>query len=164
VAEFQLCGANETVVVSARFVRSEIATVDGLGVKYHAAAVFEKPLVLESSQPTDAEGPNTTARLADWLLALSTDLRGDLDPDQLRERLEERVLRLVSARDVRILAEPGPTPEGCESVCFAIPRSHGGRSVLQVSFDSGYVVSPPDFRLLQAAAALAAVISLEQQL
>jgi hypothetical protein len=159
VAQFQLCGADDdTLMVSAKFVRSEIATVNGLGVKYHAAAIFEKPLDLESSPRTEAESARSSAQLADWLLAISTELRGDVDPDRLRERLEEGLLRLISARDVRILDEPGPTPEGCESVCFAIPRSESTPSVLQVSFDGGYLVSEADFRLLQAAAALAAVI------
>jgi len=48
VCELQLGGAGTELPVRVRFVRSEVASVDQHGVKYHAAAVFEKELDLEA--------------------------------------------------------------------------------------------------------------------
>ena len=47
VTELRLCAAESELVISACFVRSEVASVDGRGVKYHAAATFEKQLDLD---------------------------------------------------------------------------------------------------------------------
>jgi hypothetical protein len=46
VTELQLYGPETDLVVSACFVRSEVALVDGRGVKYRAAATFKKQLDL----------------------------------------------------------------------------------------------------------------------
>ncbi len=44
VVELDLCGPEWRMAVQARFVRSEVAHVNGLGVKYHIAAEFKKRL------------------------------------------------------------------------------------------------------------------------
>src|SRR6202035_1478525 len=44
VTNLRLCAAETELVISACFVRSEVATVDGRGVKYHAAAAFKEQL------------------------------------------------------------------------------------------------------------------------
>ena len=46
VTKLHLCGPDTHLVVPARFVRSEVAAVNREGVKYHAAAMFQKPLDL----------------------------------------------------------------------------------------------------------------------
>jgi hypothetical protein len=46
VTHLQLCGPETDLVISACFVRTEIAAVDGRGVTYHAAVSFQKELDL----------------------------------------------------------------------------------------------------------------------
>ena len=52
VTDLQLCGPETHLVISACFVRSEVAAVDGCGVKYHAAATFKEPLDLNKLAKT----------------------------------------------------------------------------------------------------------------
>jgi hypothetical protein len=44
VTELKLCGPEWEIAVAAHFVRSEVADVDGVGVKYHLAAMFDTRL------------------------------------------------------------------------------------------------------------------------
>jgi hypothetical protein len=179
VAEFELRSADDSVVVPARFVRSEVVSVDGLGVRYRAAAVFERELDLDGPQPSDrGRQSSTPGGLADWLAELSTllnrpDVSGSGDASKLRERMECGLRRLVSAKDVRILdvesqeeAELVPPPAGCKSIYFSMGGPAPGESstrrqaVLQVTFEPDSAPSDVDLRLLQAGAALAAVVML----
>jgi len=53
--EFRLYGSDTRLVVPARFVRVEVATVDPVrGVEYHAAAAFDTPVDLLDAQPRPA--------------------------------------------------------------------------------------------------------------
>jgi hypothetical protein len=177
VAEFELRSAGDSVVVPARFVRSEVVSVDGLGVRYRAAAVFERELDLDGpQQPVRGRQSSTPGGLADWLVELSTLLnRPEVSDDAstLRERMECGLRRLVSAKDVRILdvetheeAELVPPPPGCKSIYFSMggpapgESSTGRHPVLQVTFEPDSAPSDVDLRLLQAGAALAAVVML----
>jgi len=156
VAEFEITGTDDSFVVPARFVRSEIVGVDARGVRYRAAAVFEQELDLDRSRAKMARVSSTPNGLANWLHQLSGDLEGGAGRDALRARFENGLSRLVSAREVRILDEPAPPAEGCESIFFNMSAG-GMRRVLQVTFEPGYEPSELDFKMLQAGAALAAV-------
>jgi hypothetical protein len=158
VVELRLCGAVTTLAVPARFVRSEVAAVDGRGVKYHAAAVFDKELDLEGLHRSGAETSSTSTGLAGWLLQIATELDRGADPRALRQRIERGLRRLVPARDVQIREAPIAPEDGCESVYFTVAMGIGSRAVLQVTFEPGQAPSDLDFRLLQAGAALAAVV------
>jgi len=158
-AAIELCSADDVVVVPARFVRSDVVTVDGRGVRYRAAAVFEKEIDLEElgvSLPAAASGPK---EIAEWLRKLANDIYRSRDPGALRRRIKDGLTRLVSARDVEIRRAPVPPPDGCESFYFTVADRAPHRSVLQVTFDEGHVPSELDFRILQAGAALATVLS-----
>jgi hypothetical protein len=156
VAEFEITGADDSFVVPARFVRSEIVGVDARGVRYRAAAVFEREVDLDGPRATLARVSSTPIGLANWLQHLSADIERKAGPDALRDRFENGLCRLVSAREVRILDEPAPPTEGCESIYFNMSAG-GKRRVLQVTFEPGYVPSELDFKMLQAGASLAAV-------
>lgn len=56
VAELKLCGPEWQIAVTACFVRSDVALVSGLGVKYHLAAAFEKPLEFPGPSPISQRG------------------------------------------------------------------------------------------------------------
>jgi len=156
VADFEITGADDSIVVPARFVRSEIVGVDARGVRYRAAAVFEREVDLDGPRAKTMRVASTANGLATWLHQLSSDIEAKAGPDALRARFENGLCRLVSAREVRILDEPGPPAEGCESIFFNM-TSAGTRRVLQVTFEPGYEPSEVDFKMLQAGAALAAV-------
>jgi hypothetical protein len=156
VAELEIEGPEGSFVVPARFVRSEIVGVDGRGVRYRAAAVFEDEVDLDGPRAALLRVSSTPDGLALWLQQLSLDLERKAGADALRERVETGLCRLVSAREVRILDEPAPPAEGCESIFFNMSGG-GRRRVLQVTFEPGYAPSELDFKMLQAGAALAAV-------
>ncbi|HEX7139451.1 MAG TPA: hypothetical protein VF219_16480 [Vicinamibacterales bacterium] len=157
VADFEIAGSDDSLVVPARFVRSEIVGVDARGVRYRAAAVFEREVDLDGPRARIARVASTPNGLANWLQELSGDIERKAGPDALRARFESGLCRLVSAREVRILDEPAPPVEGCESIFFNMSAG-GTRRVMQVTFEPGYEPSELDFKLLQAGASLAAVI------
>lgn len=156
VAEFEITGADDSIVVPARFVRSEIVGVDARGVHYRAAAVFEREVDLDGPRAKTARVVSTADRLAAWLRQLAGDIEQKAGVETLRARFENGLCRLVSAREVRILDEPAPPAEGCESIFFNM-TSGGTRRVLQVTFEPGYEPSEVDFKILQAGASIAAV-------
>ena len=157
VAEIEIAGDNESLVVPARFVRSEIVGVDARGVRYRAAAVFEREVDLDGPRAALARVSSTPLGLANWLQQLSADLERKAGPDALRDRIEKGLCRLVSAREVRVLEAPEPPAETGDSIYFAMSAG-GKRRVLQVTFEPGYEPSELDFKMLQAGASLGAVM------
>lgn len=155
--ELRLVGSDSTLAVPARFLRSEIVSVDGRGVRYQAAAAFEKELDLVQRGENRPDACSMSARLADWLHDLSIALKSGADADILLERIDRGVHGLARVQDVRIAAAPTPPRDGCESVCFTVGKG-SGPTVLQATFEAGQVPSDLDFKLLQAGAALAAVV------
>jgi hypothetical protein len=158
-AEFELRGPGNTVIVAARFVRSEITGVNGLGVKYRAAAVFEQEVDLDGPPATLPDTSSSIRQgLADWLLQMSTGLSRGVGPEALRNRVEQGLCTLVSAQSVQILPEPIAPPDGCEAIYFSTAGADGQRAVLQVTFEPGASPCALDLRVLQAGAAISAVI------
>jgi hypothetical protein len=155
VTEFELSGPDSSLVVPARFVRSEVAAADPLCVKYHAAVVFAKKV--NFPELVGLAGGSSPKALADLLTYVVTDHRG-AQPASLRARFEQGLLKLVSARQIRITDVPTRPPVGTESMCFAVPSPAGSSSILQVTFDPDYELGQLEFRFLRAAAALAGVI------
>jgi hypothetical protein len=156
VAEFEITAADDSIVVPVRFVRSEIVGVDGRGVRYRAAAVFEREVDLDGPRTKTARVASTASGLATWLQQLSGDIERNAGAGTLRARFENGLCQLVSAREIRILDEPAPPAEGCESIFFNMTFG-GTRRVLQVTFEPGYEPSEVDFKMLQAGASLAAI-------
>lgn len=158
VVQFQICGHDTTLSVRGRFVRSEVAAIDGCGVKYHVAAVFERELDLDPSYPNGAEISSTSKNLADWFLQMAAALDRCADPVVLRERIAQGLRNLVPARDIQIRDAPLTPQDGCESIYFKVAVGNGSQLVLQVTFERGTVPSALEFRLLQAGSALAGVV------
>ena len=155
VMEFELVGPDTTLVVPARFVRSEVAAANALGVKYYAAAVFGKKLQLPGL--FGAAGGLTPKALADLLTHVLTDQRGG-PHTSLRGRFELGLLELVPARQIQITDVPVKPEQGAESICFSVPSPVESRAMLQITFESGYKPHQIEFNFLRAAAALAGVI------
>ena len=76
----------------------------------------------------------------------------------LRTSFENELRRIVSVRDVQIRAKPVIAERGAESVYFTVPHGSGVRPILQATFEPGYAPTAMEFRLLKAAASLAAVV------
>jgi hypothetical protein len=157
VANIEIAGADEKVVIPARFVRSEIVGVDGLGVRYRTAAVFDREVDLDGPRAALARVSSTPQGLASWLQQLSGDLERKAGPEALRDRIEKGLCRLVAAREVRVLDAPEPPADTGDSIYFGMSAG-GKRCVLQVTFEPGYEPSELDFKMLQAGASLGAVM------
>jgi hypothetical protein len=157
VAEVELASNGDSLVVPARFVRSEIVDVDARGVRYRAAAVFEREVDLAGPRAAVSRVVSTPRELSNWLQLLSADLDNKSGPAALRERVERGLCRIVSAREVRVLEAPEPPGETGDSIYFSMSAG-GKRRVLQVTFEPGYEPSELDFKMLQAGASLGAVM------
>src|SRR5262245_51271337 len=153
--EFELAASNNTLVIPARFVRTEVATVDRLGVKYHTAVMFMKELAFPDIQ--DAPALSVTGALTDLLAYALGDLEISGSSAALRGRFAERLGELIAASDVKIIGTPVLASPVADSVCLTVPASDGSRQFLQVVFDAERELGATDFALLQADASLAAV-------
>jgi hypothetical protein len=154
----ELCGTDSSVVVPARFLRSEIVGVDGRGVRYRTAVVFEKEIDVNQLRREADRAVSASNNVAEWLRQLSIALERGGDPDLLRERIKAGLRKLLSARDVDIRNEPVPPPEGCDSIYFTVALEGEGRGVLQITFEPGHAPTDLDFKILQAAAAVTSVM------
>lgn len=159
VHELTLCGPDTEVVVNASFVRSEVANVNGLGVKYHVAATFEKQIDLPdpSDGARDIVVPASVTTIAQLLAVMSVELAG-ASPLTHRAALERGIRQLVAARDVRICDAPTTSSDATALVSFSIPTTVGAGATLEATFDSEAQPSAVDLRVLRAAAGLAAVV------
>jgi len=157
--ELHLNGLGQQRIILARFVRSEIATVDRMGVRYHAAAQFEQPLDI-----LPAHGESTSPSTSELLSRLVTDvLSGQNQPEVPSVRFARGVRGLVHARDVLIRRAPIAPAGDNESVYFNVSGEGDSRTILQVVFDRDHNVTAAEFRLLKAAAVLTAgVLEIEE--
>lgn len=157
--ELQLTGLGLQRVVLARFVRSEIARVDRLGVRYHAAAQFDQPLDIvpgKSDQPSGL----TPGALADLLRTVLAD---SPQTETLSVRFARGLRRLLEARDVLICRAPVTPTAGTESIYFSVREGGPDRMILQVIFDEHREVSADEFKVMKAGAKLTAgILELEQ--
>ncbi len=154
--ELQLIGDGINVSAAARVTRSEVASVDGLGVRYQIAASFSRELEIpgiEQRLPPAVAGPSELAEL------LAHALR-DVDSRSTSARVtfEHGLRRLLSAVDVQIRHSAVVPERASESIYFTIPSATARKPILQAVFEPNRPPSPAQFKLLRAAAALAAVI------
>jgi len=157
VTEFQLCGPGTSIVVPARFVRSEIAGVDARSVRYRAAATFTKGLQFPTFLGPAGSG-STPQALADLLTHVLANLDHRGQRAHLRSRFEHGIRQLVSARSVKIHDMVVMPKDGNESIYFTVPSAFGTRAILQAAFEPGHELAEAEFRLLKSAATLAAVV------
>jgi len=159
--ELHLSGPGTNLVVPARCIRSDVARIDGLGVRFHAAVAFTKALDLANPH---GEAVAVTARpeeLAALLGAAFGDGTTGLEP--AHARFAQGLRRLVGARAVQVRTGPTGSAGGRETLYFDVPSDGPSRTTLQVVFDRNQDVSDAQFKLLKAAALItAAVLELEK--
>ena len=159
--ELHLSGPETNLVVPVRVIRSDVARIDGLGVRYHAAAAFSKEIDLDGPRRRAAAPPTPPQELALLLGDALGSGRDDREP--ACTRFAQGLRRLVGARDVQLRTGPTGSSAGRETLYFDVPGDDGGRTTLQVMFERDHDVTDEEFRLLKAAAWLtAAVIELEK--
>jgi hypothetical protein len=159
-SELHLSGPDTNLVVPVRFIRSDVARIDGLGVRYRAAAAFAKEIDLDG--PRRRRAPATPPQdLAALLGDALAELGGGGEP--AHARFAQGLRRLVGARDVQVRAGSAGAAGGRETLYFDVPGDDRARTTLQVVFDRSHDVTNDEFRLLKAAAWItAAVLELEK--
>jgi CheY-like chemotaxis protein len=159
VASVYVTGVDTALMVPARVVRSEVASVEAAGVKYRIAASFTGRLDVI---PEDAVRPEVTSlasprTLAELLARAFADVDRGVRREDVTATFEHGVQQLVSGYDVKIRETPAPITNR-ESIYFQVPVSAGSPAVLQVSFDPGHRPAPDEFKLMKAAAAAAGLV------
>lgn len=155
--DLQVLGQDTNLSVPARMTRSEVAAVDAKGVRYRVAAAFARDLHILGLEPQSADASVTPTALADLLARVLSEVDHGSGSGALRTRFEHGLRRLLPVRDIQIRQAPVIPKEGSESVYFTVPRA-AGRPILQAIFEPDYQPSAMEFRLLRAAASLAAVV------
>jgi hypothetical protein len=158
VTGVHLWGPDTALVVPARVVRSDVASVAAAGVRYWIAAAFNGRLdtVPEAvAQPTPlAFSPRS---LAELLARIAAQVDRGQRAGDVKAMFEEGVRQLTSAQEVKIRETPALANDR-ESVYFKVPDPFGRRAVLQVIFEAGHEPGAEEFMLLKAAAASAALV------
>ena len=158
--ELHLSGPETNLVVPVRFIRSAVARIDGLGVRYHAAAAFAKELDLAGPRRVDAPAtpPQELASLLGSVFATANERS-----EPAHARFADGLRRLVGARAVQVRTGSAGSAGGLETLYFDVPGDDRLRTTLQVVFDRNHEVTDAEFKVLKAAAWLtAAVLELEK--
>ena len=158
--DLHLSGPETNLVVPVRFIRSDVARIDGLGVRYRAAAAFAKELDLAGPRRDGVPGDAATgARGAPWRRAGQRDGA----PEPAHVRFAQGLRELIGAARCAGAHGIGRIRRAAETLYFDVPGDDRLRTTLQVTFDRNRDVTDAEFRLLKAAAWLtAAVLELEK--
>jgi hypothetical protein len=155
--DLQLVGQDTNMSVPARMVRSLVASVDSIGVRYHIAVAFARELDLAGLQRA-APAAFEPSMLGDLLTRVLRQGDRGCSADALRVRFEQEVRQLLPVRDVQIRQSPVIAESGSESVYFTVPYGDAPRPILQAIFEKDAAPTATEFQLLKAAANLAAVV------
>jgi len=157
--ELHLSGPETNLVVPVRFIRSDVARIDGLGVRYHAAAAFAKELDLAGPH---RDAPSTPPQELAALLG-AVFVNAHERPEPAHAKFAHGLRLLVGARDVQVRTGSMGSAGGLETLYFDVPGDDRSRTTLQVVFDRNHDVTDAEFKVLKAAAWLtAAVLELEK--
>lgn len=163
--DLEVLGVEDSLAVGARLIRSEaVGAGGGHDVKYRVAAMFSREVDLFSGtvNPVVAAAAAATVHtpraLADLLGRVLANANWASNGASLRAAFEDEIRALVRAKEVRIRAVPMRTAGGCQSLYFNIPSQTETAYGLHIVFERGYRPTSAEFRLLKAAASLAAVI------
>jgi CheY-like chemotaxis protein len=160
-ASLQLCGPETNLVVPVRFIRSHVTRIDGLGVRYRAAAAFTKEIDLAGPRRDPGQPATPSEALVALLGSVLSAARER--PEPAHARFAQGLSQLVGARDVRVITGSAASASGRETLYFDMPGDDRSRATLQVTFDRNHDVTDTEFKLLRAAAWLtAAVLELEK--
>jgi len=158
--ELQLQGPETALAVKALVLRSDVGRVDGRGVRYIAAASFDRALDLLANRDTETPADLQQA-LAALLLNVVAEGAGGAEPADAR--FARGLRRLLRARDVLVRRSPVSPADGSESIYFHVRGQGRKQQILQVLFDPDRALTEAEFRLLKAAAAMtAAVLELDR--
>jgi hypothetical protein len=152
--EIELVGPDLAMRVPARMLRAQVASVDSLGVRYRIAAAFARYLDMPGLVPGGQAGAVTISELLQKLRDTLDHSNGG-DPVA---RFEAELKRLLRVRDVQIRSTPMVTTSEVESVYFTVPTGAEAPPVLQVIFETGHAPTEMEFKVLKAAAGLAAAV------
>ena len=155
--QLTLCGPGTEIQVPSSFVRSEVAHVTGLGVRYHTAVTFVAPLELEEGCRTLSLLPPPMTKLSHLLSCVGAELESEPRPTH-REAVERAVRQVTGALDVQIHDGVIAPAGNDETFDFAVPTSADGPVILRIAFSPGSKPTPADLRLSRAAARLAAIV------
>jgi hypothetical protein len=156
--DLQVLGQNINVRMPSRMVRSEVASVNHLGVKYRSAAAFSEELDIAGLHAVPADSSLMPKVLADMLARVLADADRSGADAGVRARFEQELRRLLPVREIKIRQTPVVPSERSESVYFTVPRASGSRPILQAVFEPDYQPSAMEFKIMKAAAGVAAVI------
>jgi hypothetical protein len=155
--QLTLVGPGTEIQVPSCFVRSEVAVVSGLGVKYHIAVMFAVPLELEENCRPLSLVPAPTTGLSHLLSSVersSNPSRGR----PIAKPSNAPFVRWTGAVEVQI-HDGVIAPVACgDTLDFAVPTSTDAPVIMRVTFASGSKPTPSDVRLSRAAARLAAIV------
>ncbi len=154
--DLHLSGPETSLIVPVTFIRSEVARIDGFGVRYHAAGAFENAVDLSRPRRQEQRRASQPQALADLLARVLAESADEREPVVVR--FAKGLRQLVRARDVQIRTTSMAPSGGRETLYFDIPGSDRPCGILQVVFERNYDVSDSEFRLLKAAAWLAAAL------
>ena len=155
--DLQLCGQGTALQVRARFLRSEVGKISGLGVRYYSAAQFDREIdvIRGREYAVNRGGATPQQALAELIAAVLT----DTDPSESpRQRFARGVCKLVDARDVLIRKTPLSPADGSESIYFQVQGEAKPPAILQVLFDPNHALTAAEFNLLKAAASLTSAV------
>jgi hypothetical protein len=158
--DLQLIGRGITgVSMPARLIRTDVAAVDRIGVKYRTAAAFDRELDLgvEVAQQFTATTATPKA-LADLLVHVLSDVTFDSRSDAPRAKFEQGLRQLMPLREVQLRQAPIDPREQEDSVYFNVPHENGVKAIMQVVFERQHQPSSTEFKLLKAAASAAGVV------
>jgi CheY-like chemotaxis protein len=156
--DLRVLGQDTDLNVPARAIRSEVASVDAMGVRYRVAAAFSRDIDILGTERKAASSSATPAALADLLTRALTDVDYQSRSSAPRARFEQGLRSLLPLRDVRIRETPVAPSGGSESIYFTVPVASESQPVLQAIFEPDHQPSAVEFRFLKAAASLAAVV------
>jgi hypothetical protein len=159
-----LLAPDSTHVLPARIVRSEVAAVSGVGVTYQTAAHFNENVELLKKMAPRADLPPMevapaaapTQSLGDLLIRVTTELYQHQRGDAARAAFEAGIHQLLPRCEVRVCDRLVQRDDAGDSIYFAVPGASG--AMVQATFEPGHQPNVEEFRLLRAAAAMAAVI------
>lgn len=157
--DFQFVGENTNISVPARILRTDVANVDALGVRYRVAAAFNRELDLLEAAAAEQEAADAAvnpAALAEMLARVLAD-RERRTGSAMRLHFEEELRKMLPLRSVQIRQSPLMSSDEDDSIYFNVPAGSGS-PVLQATFEPDSLPSPSEFKLLKAAASLAAVV------
>lgn len=110
-------GAHAKFDLSARIVRSEVATVNGLGVTYYTAVAFSEErdlLTMLGAVPAEVIAPQPS--VPDLLVQVTTELYEKDNYDAARSAFDGFLRQIAPGCTVRLVESPGQPQEGCESI------------------------------------------------